>query len=197
MSPELLMTSCVTASIELATLGRPNVAYIPQSDILARANSSLRWPVCMVDPRTREEVRKQLVPDARFGLEYKTAEASKFRFFAVEADRSTEPTTASAWNRKSFLRSLQQYEAYVAGGAYRTHLSLTAPLLVLTVGNDHRQMERMIELTGTHYPAGNAFMLFQAWDDFGPVFRPPQPRAALLDESWSRSGLPPFRIDSP
>jgi hypothetical protein len=190
------MTSCITASIELATLGRSHLTYIPQSAILARTNASLRCPVHIFAPRAADGVRKELAPDAIFGLEYQTSEGSKFRFFAVEADRATEPTTSSTWNRKSFLRNLQQYDAYVADGAYRTHLSLSAPLLVLTVVSDHARMKRMIELTGRHHSTGNAFMLFQAWDDFGPVFRPPQPDAGLLHEGWSRSGLPPFFIDS-
>jgi hypothetical protein len=142
-------------------------------------------------PEAERSVTTDLVPDAVFGLAYHAPEGNRFRFFAVEADRATEPATSGNWGRKSFLRNLLQYEAYVGGGAYRTHLKLTAPLLVLTVSSDRRRTERMIELTARRYVGGNAFMLFQTWEDFGPMFRPPTPRAGLFDGAWKRGD---FRI---
>jgi hypothetical protein len=191
------MVSCITASVELATLDDPNITYIPQSQILRRAKTDLRFPVSIIDPVTNCSQAKDLIPDAVFGLEYHTDSGSRFRFFAVEADRATEPATSSNFNRKSFMRSLLQYEEYVAGGAYRQHLSLTAPLLVLTVSSDPVRTARMIALIAKHYPDGNAYMLFQTWQDFGPVFRPPLSRPALLIGDWARGGLGPFGIGSP
>lgn len=190
-----LMTSCITASIELATLDMPDIAFIPQARILARAQTDLRCPVRIIDPVTKRETVKDLIPDAVFGLEYRTEAGSRFRFFAVEADRATEPATSTNFDRKSFLRSLQHYEAYVSGGAYRHHLKLTAPLLVLNISSDPKRTARMIDLTTRHYPQGNAFMLFQTWPDFGPVFRPPPPNLALLKSDWARGGLAAFEID--
>lgn len=189
------MTGCITASIEIAALARPDLSYIPQSAILARAGADLRHPVTIADPKTGRRCTKDLIPDAVFGLRYHTDKGDRFRFFAVEADRATEPTTSNNWNRKSFERNLLQYEAYVAGGACREHLSLTAPLLVLNVLSDAKRMKRMIDCTAKRYPQGNAFILFQAWEDFGPVFCPPEPRPAILTKAWARGGLRPFRID--
>ena len=189
------MTSCITASIELATLERNDLTYIPQSEILARAAVELRHPVTITDPETKWTGEKDLIPDALFGLRYHTENGDRFRFFAVEADRATEPTTTANWNRKSFLRNLLQYDAYVARGAYREHLKLTAPLLVLNVLSDEQRAQRMDDLVAKRYPEGNTFMLFQAWADFGPVFRPPQPNPALLVGGWARGGMPVFRID--
>ena len=192
-----LMTSCITASMELACLARNDLAYIPQSQILERAQAELRWPVTIIDPEIKCERVKDLIPDALFGLEYKNGDRRRFRFFAVEADRATEPTTSTNFNRKSFLRNLLQYEAYVASSAYREHLNLTAPLLVLTVSTDEKRTARMVDHVEKQYPDGNAFMLFQTWTDFGPVFRPPQPSPALLMGGWTRGGLPTFQIDQP
>jgi hypothetical protein len=186
--------SCIMASIELATLNDPNITYIPQSQILRRANADLRFPVSIIDPVTNRSQAKDLIPDALFGLEYHTEAGSRYRFFAVEADRATEPTTSSNFNRKSFMRSLLQYEVYVAGGTYRQHLSLTAPLLVLTVSSDPARTARMIDFTAKHYPSGNAYMLFQTWVDFGPIFRPPSLNAALLFRGWARGGMANFPI---
>ena len=191
------MTSCITASIELATLARDDISYIPQSAILARAGVELRYSVTIADPATSYRFAKDLIPDALFGLCYHTDQGDRFRFFAVEADRATEPTTSSNWNRKSFERNLQQYEAYVADGAYRDHLGLTAPLLVLNVLSDEQRTQRIVDFTAKRYPKGNAFMLFQAWPDFGPVFRPPEPNLELLLSEWARGGTAPFRIGAP
>ena len=191
------MTSCITASIELATLGRSDIAYIPQSQILERAKAELRYLVTIIDPGTGRELTKDLVPDAVFGLEYGTDDGSRFRFFVVEADRATEPTTSSNWNRKSFLRNLLQYEAYVSGGAVRRHLDLKAPLLVLTVSSDAARTARMVDLTAKRCQQGNSFMLFQTWTDFGPAFRPPHPVLSLLMREWVRAGLTSFVIAEP
>ena len=189
------MTSCVTASIELAILERDELTYIPQSAILARAKAELRHPITVTNPMTKWTGQKDLIPDAMFGLCYHTGDGDRFRFFAVEADRATEPTTSSNWNRKSFERNLLQYDAYVSGAAYRDHLGLTAPLLVLNVVSDELRTARMIDFVATRYPKGNAFMLFRAWEDFGPVFRPPEPSPMLLSGGWARGGLGPFFID--
>ena len=191
------MTSCITASVEIATLEQDKVMYIPQTEILARAESDLRFPVTITDPATGWCGPKDLIPDAAFGLRYRTERGDRFRFFVVEADRATEPTTSANWNRKSFERSLLQYDAYIAGGAYRDHLGLTAPLLGLHVLSDTKRMERMVEFVAARYPRGNAFMLFQAWEDFGPVFRPPEPCPAFLNGDWIRGGYSPFQIKAP
>ena len=191
------MTSCITASVELSTLARADISYIPQSAILARAGTELRHRVVIVDPDTGYRFEKDLIPDAVFGLRYHTDDGDRFRFFAVEADRATEPTTSSTWNRKSFERNLLQYEASVVGGAYRDHLGLTAPLLVLNVLSDEQRAQRMVDFTAKRYPQGNAFMLFQAWTDFGPAFRPPEPNLGLLQGDWARGGKAPFRIGTP
>jgi hypothetical protein len=188
------MTASITASIELATLERGDVSYIPQSTILARANATLRYPVSITDPVSKRQCIKHILPDAIFGLQYRTSEGDRFRFFAVEADRATEPTTSANWNRKSFERSLRQYDAYAADGEYRQHLKLTAPLLVLNVLTDQARMQRMMESTAKSYPQGNSYMLFQTWETFGGTFRPPSPQSSLLNGDWGRGGLGSFKI---
>lgn len=189
------MTACITASIELACSKQGDITYIPQSQILKRAGATLRYPVTIIDPVTKRSMTKALIPDALFGLQYHTAIGDRFRFFAVEADRATEPTTSANRNRKSFQRSVLQYDAYVAGGAYREHLNLTAPLLALNVLSDQRRMEQMVEFVAEQYPHGNAFMLFQAWEDFGSLFRPSSPNRELLNGRWGRSGMKNITID--
>jgi hypothetical protein len=192
-----LMVSCVTASIELATLDCSDIHYISQARILARSQTDLRYQTIVRDATNGADFAKDLMPDALFGLEYRTPEGSRFRFYVVEADRATEPVASRTVHRKSFQRCLLQYEQYVGEGSYRDHLKLTAPLLVLHICAEAERTERLIEVAAAHHPGGNAYMLFQTWPDFGPVFRPPSPRPELLATAWARAGLPPFRIDRP
>lgn len=188
------MVSCITASLELACLDRDDVSYIPQSAILARADTELRWPTRIANPATGKKYTKDLLSDALFGLEYLTDQGSRYRFFAVEADRATEPATSSNFNRKSFVRHLLQYREYVENGGYREHLGLTAPMLVLNVTCDPKRLEKMCRVTGDLFPQGCSYQLFQCWEDFGQAFRPPAPKPAFLISDWERSAIGKFNL---
>lgn len=190
------MVSCVTASIELATLDRADISYIPQHQILERAKTELRYPVTFQMTNTAQAITKDLIPDALFGLQYHTAKGDRFRFFVVECDRSTEPATTTNWNRKSWLRSFLQYREYVGRGAYKTHLKLTAPLLALNVSTDAKRLDKMIAVTDKESgDAGNSYLLFQHIRNFGPIFKPSDPMMELLELPWRRAGQGVFNID--
>jgi len=188
------MVSSITASIELAVNERDDLGFIPQADILERAETVLSYPMETIDPATKRKVMKALIPDALFGLEYKSDKGSRYRFFVVEADRATEPLTSTSFNRKSALRNFRQYQAYVRGGAYKEHLKLTAPLLVLNVCTDTKRMERMLRLLGREQPEGNSYILFRSWGEFGVPFRMPEPNIELLTGHWFRSGKQTFAV---
>lgn len=191
------MTACITASIELATLDNPSVAFIPQHQILERAGTALRYPVTFEHPQGGKPETRDLIPDAIFGLEYRRGSESSYRFFIVEADRATEPTRASKFNRKSHLRTIQQYRAYVGQGLYKEHLKLTAGLLVLNVTINSATQQRMLNLTEELSGKGNTFLLFRTCEAFGPTFKPPQPMLELFSGEWERAGYSSLRIDQP
>lgn len=190
-----MMVSCITASIELATLDRDDIRYLSQSYLLERADAELRYPTRITDPATGRDYIKELIPDALFGLEYQTPEGPRYRCFLVEADRSTEPATSKNFNRKSWQRSFQQYEAYVGQELFHDHLNLKSPMLVLNVVPDEKRLEQVQRLAPDFAPTIQSRFLFQTWDSFGAVFTPPKPKTALLEGGWSRAGLPDFRID--
>lgn len=189
------MTSSITASIRLAANDTVDLTYITQTEILARAGNSLSFPIEFVDPVNRQRIKKALKPDALFGLVYESEAGRRYRFFVVEADRSTEPFSAKNFNRKSVLRNYLQYREYVGQGRYKDHLQLTAPLLVLNVCSSPERAARMQKLIGDQVEGGNSYLLFQAWSEFGVPFRPPSPPNELLKGSWCRPGLPDMRID--
>jgi len=190
------MVSCITASINLATLDRDDLAYIPQSEILKRAGTTLRYSTKIRDPKTKRTFTKDLIPDALFGLEYRYEGQKFYRFFLVEADRGTEPTTSKNFNRKSHLRNLAQYRDYIGNGQYKKHLKLTSPLLVLNVSADQTKLKKMISVTGqASGPKGNSYLLFQLFEEFGQAFKPPKPKDWFLEKAWDRGGQTMLRID--
>lgn len=188
------MTACVTASIEIATLQRDNLNFIPGWRVLKRAGAQLRFPTPVGKAVTGEVITRDLIPDAIFGLEYLTSAGPRYRFFLVEADRGTEPVTTSNWNRKSWKRSLSQYRYYVGQGHYQQHLGLTAPILVLIVGTDERKVEQMIRHAagaGPHAP----WLLFKTIGGFGSEFKPGALLSELLAAAWLRAGLPALELE--
>ncbi|MEP3422878.1 MAG: replication-relaxation family protein [Erythrobacter sp.] len=192
-----LMVACTCASIELACRDREDVNYISGSTILQRANAELGCSVTIKHVSNPQVLASELIPDALFGLEYVGDHGQSYRFFALEADRSTEPFETTNKSRKSFAKTLAQYRAYVEGGAYRDHLNLTAPLLVLNVTNDKARKSKMLEMTAKHFPTGCSYMLYAHWRDFGTVFNPPEPKLDLLNGSWKRAGMDDLSIGSP
>lgn len=189
------MVACTTASIELGTRDRDDLSYVPGHRILERAKTQLRRSIEIEDEEGRR-LSQYLIPDGLFGLAYHTPDGDRFRFFVVECDRATEPVTTSDWNRKSWLRSLTQYQAYIAEGRYRDHLKLTAPLLLLNVCSSAARMDKLRAAT-TERLGPTSYQLFRSWSDFAPVFRPPRPKMDLLNAAWQRAGPKPFRIDQP
>jgi Replication-relaxation len=189
------MVSCITASIELATLNRDDIIYIPQTQLLKRAGTSLRYTVNTFDPSAKKEITKDLIPDALFGLEYKTPKGNRFRCFLVEADRSTEPATSKNFNRKSWQRNLLQYEKYIGEKLYRNHLNLKTSLMLLNIVTDQQRAEQIQRLIPKYAENIREQILFQSWEDFGEVFKPPKPNTIFLDDGWKRAGHSDFRID--
>ena len=186
------MTAAITASIELATIKTESIRYIFGDEILGRAQAPLRFPV------TVGGVTNNLIPDALFGLEYTVCGRKLYRFFIVEADRGTEPATASAsrHRRKSYERTVHQYREFVGKGQYRQALRLTAGMIVLNVTTSEARLQNLIDLTAKLSEGGrNSYMLFAALPAFGRAFRPVDVLDHLLTTPWRRAGLTGFRID--
>lgn len=184
------MTACITASIELETMKTDNVRYIHQDEILARADTSLSFKANIHG--TSET--KGLHPDAIFGLEYRNEGKSYYRFFIVEADRATEPSRATSFDRKTYERTIRQYWDFIGNGKYKTALNMTAGLMVLNVTVGKRRMESLLELTSSLFPQGNAYLLF-THIPFNHIFKPPPILSELYTQHWHRCGTP-FAINT-
>ncbi len=152
------------------------------------------YPVPFINPKTGKSETRDLIPDALFGLEYRKGSRKSYRFFLVEADRGTEPTRASRFNRKSHLRNFLQYREYVGRGLYKDHLGLTAGLLVLNVTLFPKTAEAMMKLLIELNSNGNSYQLFRTLDGNG--ISPVKPIGLDSDmlTGWQRAGHEPFHL---
>ena len=123
-----------TAQKELETLSNPQINYIPGWRILERAGTTNRFPTTYTDPYTHQRIRKDLIPDALYGLEYVREDGLYYHFWAVEIDRGTVPKTSPNTQRKSLERQRLQYEDWIGNGKYREQLGMTAPMGVVEKG---------------------------------------------------------------
>lgn len=190
------MTSAITASIRLAAERRTDLTYIPEQAILRRAAATIDVSLDLPEVNGRAVRKVTLRPDAIFGLEYHTNSGSRFRFFALEADRATEPLTSSNFNRKSATKQFELYRAYIERGVYRQHLRLTSPMIVLNVSSDPKRTDKLLALAEEKLGGVN-YQLFQSWKAFAPPFRPPEPNLDLLEGNWQRAGFSSLRLDRP
>ncbi len=185
------MVACITASIELATLAHGDIRFVFQDEVV-------KGPLRTTVPYTHngKTETRDLIPDSVFALAYRTDTGERYRLFALEADRGTEPGHSGTANRKSQLRTVLQYRAYVGEGLYKVHLGVNAPMLVLTITTNAARLRNLVDLVAETSATGrNSFMLFQHLPQFGRHFAPPKPLPQLLSEPWHRAGHEPFRID--
>src|SRR3546814_12186145 len=135
------MVACITAAIELATLARGDIRFIFQDEIV-------RGPRRTAVPYThngRTETR-DLIPDAIFALAYRTDTGERYRLFALEADRSTEPGRSGSFDRKSQMRTAPHYRTYIGEGLYKTPLGVSAPRRVLTLPTSQQRLFHLLAL---------------------------------------------------
>ncbi|MCC7082168.1 MAG: hypothetical protein IT530_15965, partial [Burkholderiales bacterium] len=130
------------------------------------------------------------------GLEYPVAGGGKrYRFFALEADRGTEPLRPRDRTRSSILQKLDGYLHVRRRESFRERFGVPN-LLVLIVTTSVQRLEAMIALTadaaGGSPELADGF-LFKARTEFGRWWQPPAVMEDLLSAPWLRQG-PPLSI---
>ena len=160
---------------------------------------SVKAAVAYPVPRSKKAHRfdRPLVPDALFGLEYTVGGQKRYRFFALEADRNTEPVTRSDLRQSSYLRKILQYREIAARSIYKSQWGLpNLFVLNVTVNQRHEQniMRLVDELTGGK---GSPSLLFKTMPSLASLEKAPLPEPDMLTESWHRAGHDHFLIDRP
>lgn len=202
---ELMICDCM-ASVELGVRQDPSLRFISRQEIIAKAPESTRKldnpfaiPVSISHtfPRTVAVQRAdiKIVPDGLFGLEY-TREGSKaYRFFALEADRNTQPVIRSGLHHTSYLRKVLAYRQLSVQGIHKSHLGLPN-LFVLTVTTNESHMTNIMSLVKELAAEGKSrLFLFKTMSSVGDFRKAPEPTAHLLTDPWRRVGYEAFRVD--
>lgn len=205
-----LMVCDILSSMEIGVRANPDLRFIPWAEILASPKMpeatreslrpmSVKAAVTHQMPRSRKAHRfdRPLVPDALFGLEYTVGGQKRYRFFALEADRNTEPVTRGDLRQSSYLRKVLQYREIAARSIYKSHWGLpNLFVLNVTVNQRHEQniMRLVDELTGGK---GIPSFLFKTMPSLASLEKAPLPEPDMLTEAWHRAGQHDFLIDRP
>jgi hypothetical protein len=191
-----LMTCEVLSSIELGVRSRSDLRLVSWQEILAKAPEAtqrspapFRIPVLASDT-AHSSCDGAVVPDALFGLEYKTAGKSVYRFFALETDRGTMPVVRSNRAQSSYLKKMIAYREMVVRQIHKSHLGLPN-LLVLTVTTNAAHMKRIMQQVNEHIGA-HAGLLFLPFDTEGAAAMVRSPSMEFLITPWQRVGWPPL-----
>jgi hypothetical protein len=205
-----LMICDILASIEIGVLADKSLRLVSSQEILAspktpeatrRAVNPFAIPVSItyMSPRANEVERwdKPLIPDAIFGIEYLSDGKKTYRFFALEADRNTEPIYRGNLHQASYLRKILQYREIAARKAHLTHFGLPN-LLVLNVTTNEQHMRNILQFVGDITEGkGCTYFLFKTMPSLASLEKAPPPTPYILTAPWQRAGHPDFRIDQP
>jgi hypothetical protein len=192
----------ILASIELGVRANPSLRFISWEEIIGKASdrvrnadNPIRIPVSIANTRDggRQHLETGIVPDGLFGLEYERPEGKAYRFFALEADRSSEPISRSDLQQSSYLKKLLAYREIAARQIYKSHLGLPN-LFVLTVTTNERHMSNMMALLANLASGASTLFLFKTAPALGDFRRAPAPSPGMLVEPWQRVGYGPFLI---
>ena len=179
-----VMLCDIVASIELAARASSMLRFIPMAEIVAKAPDKasagrLRLPV-------RKGVHECLVPDALFGLAYISDARPSYRFFALEADRSSMPIRRAAARGTSLVDKSIAYQKFLAEGNHKRLIGVPN-LLVLLVSTSAARVESLMNIS----PSDPRF-LCKAIKPCGLR----EPAAHLLLDPWNRAGSPSFQINA-
>ena len=205
-----LMICDILSSIEIGVRADQALRHVSWPEILASPKMpkatlhsarpmAAKVSIQYAKPRTPKAYRTegQLVPDAIFGLEYTAGGNKQYRFFALEADRNTEPVVRGDLRQSSYIRKILQYREIAARSIYKTQWGLPNLLVLNVTTNDrHKQniMDLVDQLTGDK---GSTSLLFKTMPSLASLEKAPLPAPDILTDAWHRAGHPDFFIDRP
>lgn len=205
-----LMICDILASIEIGARADPDLRFISWPEILTNPNMphatrdavnpmAVDVSVTYAPPRSAKSYSfdRPLIPDALFGLEYRRKGKKAYRFFALEADRNTEPIVRSRPQKSSYYRKILQYRAVLEHGLYKSVWGLPK-LLVLTVTTNDRHRENIMQVVDALTAgAGSTNLLFKTMPSLASLERAPMPVGDMLTTPWQRASHPDFYINRP
>lgn len=172
------LTASITSAIEIEANKR-GFRYIPAHEILSRSGATLAVPYG----------KRKIIPDQLFAIDY----GGKFRSFALEVDRGTEPYRSEA-ARKSLRGMIEAYADLAAKDALRRHYGLKSPLLVSLVFSSPFRASKFLDLLTADVAAVSRIALtsvvplgFQRYSSLSSAIKAP----------WSRQQDIPISLFTP
>jgi hypothetical protein len=206
--PHELMICDILASIEIGTRADPTLRFISWPEILARPKMpeatrnaliplSVDVSITYAPPRSGKSYsfNRPLAPDALFGLEYGAGGKKQYRFFALEADRNTEPIVRNNPYQSSYFRKILQYREVIRRSAYKARWGIPNLMVLTVTTNDrhrHNIMRIVDELTSG---SGNTHLLFKTMPSLASLENAPLPVGDMLTDPWQRARQPDFCIN--
>ena len=127
---------------------------------------------------------KALCPDALFAI--------GDTYFALEADRGTEPIERSNLNQTSYLRKFLQYAHVLKGGTYKTAWAIPN-LMVLHLSTRQERTESLMAFMEA-LGAKSQSQCFKSVSSLASTAKSPKPLTTLLTDPYDRVGHPPYSI---
>lgn len=148
ISPQFLHTMLIIdalVAVELDARSKLSQRFVPVDEILARAPPStrnarnpLRAPVTLQPspkyPFIRRRMESHLIPDALYGIEYLIDGEKRYRFWALEVER-TSPASRSNANASSTRLKQAAYKSLIKSKGYKTHWGIPNLKLHLIAAN--------------------------------------------------------------
>jgi hypothetical protein len=133
-NPQFLHTMMIIdtlVSIELENRPIADQRFVPVDEILRKApqktqdaSNPLSIPVTLLPkskyPFIRNRIDTHVIPDALYGIEYRIDCESRFRFWALECER-TSPAKRSTANASSTMLKRAAYEALIESRQFKLH----------------------------------------------------------------------------
>ena len=113
-------------------------------------------------------------------------------YFALEADRGTEPIERSNLNQTSYLRKFLQYAHVLKGGTYKTEWGISK-LMVLHLSTRQERTEALMAFM-TALGAKSQSQCFKSVPSLASTAKAPMPLISLLTDPYDRVGHPPHNI---
>ena len=135
--PHTMMIIETLLAIEQATFARAGERFVPVDEILTRAPETthsapnpLAVPATLIRTNKGGAKKTWLIPDALYGIEYDIDGEKRYRFWALECER-TSPAWRSTISASSTAKKRAAYNKLIASKAYRAHWGI--PNLKLNV----------------------------------------------------------------
>lgn len=177
-----MMTACVYASYAL-NAKEAGIEFTPQHTLLKRLG---RGAGIQIDG-------KKVEPDALFML---TIDGKSVLIF-LEVDRATEPGHSKSDKRKSWGRSVEQYQKIIAHKLYKEHYDVptTCGAQVHVVTVNYSMEHKILREVSRVFPSGCTFILTHTSTAFGEISHPPA-YINMLSVEWNRHGHKGFKLST-